>query len=375
MNAAEMTPEQLAQYYMRRGEAEGGAFGESFQGGASQGGAFGGAPSVGEQPRSQPSDRGMFGRGYIDAGPWGRALQAASFAPGPLGVAAGLANFGIRANNLSVAQDMRAAVGSPSLSFGQIVGGMLGLNDYGTPKGHGVLGNEQYGPLSPNERYSQPSSNEQYGPPSPSEQYGPPSPSEQYGPPSPSESIASTGGDVGGDSQESVGDYGGSGDSGGDYGGAFGGDDYGGDFGGGDYGGDSGGGDYGGSDASDSGVGGGGSERGESRSDHYYANGGYLRPEGGAFVVPADVVSGVGSGSTSAGARHYHKYGGELIEGNGDGRSDDVKAGAFRFSSGEVYIPKDGVKKAGGADKLREHVLKTRKNTVNTLKNLPPPKR
>lgn len=340
MNQLDMSPEQLAQYYMQ--QSQGGEGGGAFGGGApssgpAQGGAFGGAaPGAAQQQGGLSSGRGMFGQGYVDMGNFGRALQAASFAPGPLGMVAGLANAGVRANNLGITDEMRKNMDMPGLSFGQVVGGMLGLNDYGGQSGYigdKNIGGNDYGisigggmvgdrtTLDPTEAANR----------------------------------AGMAAAMAGRDLSTIGNGVTSGLGGGESegGGAFGGHDPSG---------------YGGGEA--------GTNTGDTKSESYYADGGYLRPQEGAFIFPADVVSALGKGSTNAGAAHLRKkYGGELIEGDGDGRSDDVPAGAFRFSDGEVYIPRQGVERAGGADKLHKMVLDTRKNAVNTMRNLPPPKR
>lgn len=76
-----------------------------------------------------------------------------------------------------------------------------------------------------------------------------------------------------------------------------------------------------------------------------------------AFVIPADVVSALGNGSTGAGVRALNEYLGMAmhIEGEGDGLSDDVPAsieGAqpARVADGEVYIPPEIVAELGDGD-------------------------
>jgi hypothetical protein len=73
----------------------------------------------------------------------------------------------------------------------------------------------------------------------------------------------------------------------------------------------------------------------------------------GGFVVPADVVSGLGDGSTKAG---YKRLGiGSLIEGPGTGMSDDIPATIngrpeAKVADGEVYLKPDEVKRIGKGD-------------------------
>lgn len=76
-----------------------------------------------------------------------------------------------------------------------------------------------------------------------------------------------------------------------------------------------------------------------------------------AFVIPADVVSAVGNGSTAAGVRALNEYLGMAmpIEGAGDGLSDDVPASIegsqpARVADGEVYVPPEVVAELGNGD-------------------------
>jgi hypothetical protein len=95
-----------------------------------------------------------------------------------------------------------------------------------------------------------------------------------------------------------------------------------------------------------------------------FAKGGML--ESGGFVVPADVVSHLGNGSTDAGLAFLSKkYGAKPIKGNGDGMSDSIKTSIdgvepAKVADGEAFIPRAAVKKAGGADKLYAMMDKVR---------------
>jgi hypothetical protein len=95
--------------------------------------------------------------------------------------------------------------------------------------------------------------------------------------------------------------------------------------------------------------------------------------ESDAFVIPADVVSALGNGSTDAGVRKLNDYLGValLIEGEGDGLSDDIPATIdgeqpARVADGEVYVPADIVAQLGegdpeeGAEMLYELIDKVR---------------
>ena len=79
----------------------------------------------------------------------------------------------------------------------------------------------------------------------------------------------------------------------------------------------------------------------------------------GGFVVPADVVSALGNGSTDAGLRKLYAMLGKVkpIKGKGDGLSDSIKTSIdgkqpARVADGEAYIDPKTVKRVGGAKKL-----------------------
>jgi len=103
-----------------------------------------------------------------------------------------------------------------------------------------------------------------------------------------------------------------------------------------------------------------------------YAKGGGL--EEGGFVIPADVVSGLGNGSTDAGlAVLAKKYGAKPIKGKGDGMSDSIPTTIegkekARVADGEAYIPKAIVKKMGGPEKLYAMMDRVRKARTGTTK-------
>jgi hypothetical protein len=143
---------------------------------------------------------------------------------------------------------------------------------------------------------------------------------------------------------------------------------------------------YTGGYAGDSGMGGGNlgtgvdgqADTGMADGRDSFANGG--RVPAGAYVIPADVVSAKGEGSTEAGAKVLKmKYGGALVRGKGTGRSDEVMTrgpqGALALSNGEVVIPPKGVKKAGGAGALERVVLQERANYRDKLGKIPRPAR
>jgi len=95
-------------------------------------------------------------------------------------------------------------------------------------------------------------------------------------------------------------------------------------------------------------------------SDGYAGGGAVAGLARGGFVVPADVVSMLGEGSTDAGLRALrNKYGPAVapIRGPGTGQSDSIKTSVegrrpARVADGEAYIPPQVVAKHGGAKKL-----------------------
>lgn len=97
-----------------------------------------------------------------------------------------------------------------------------------------------------------------------------------------------------------------------------------------------------------------------------YAEGGEVHMESGGFVIPADVVSMAGSGSTDAGLAAFGRYlGAQPIKGPGDGQSDDIPARidgkpVARVANGEAYVPRSTVQKLGGAKKLYDMVERVR---------------
>lgn len=103
-----------------------------------------------------------------------------------------------------------------------------------------------------------------------------------------------------------------------------------------------------------------------------HAAGGGLRD--GGFVVPADVVSHLGNGSTDAGLALLQKrHGAQSIRGAGDGMSDSIKTTIegkqpARVADGEAYIPPEEVKRSGGSKKWYDKMDKIRKARTGTTK-------
>lgn len=104
----------------------------------------------------------------------------------------------------------------------------------------------------------------------------------------------------------------------------------------------------------------------------HYAKGGEL--EEGAFIIPADVVSHLGNGSTDAGLAVLSKrYGAHPIRGAGDGMSDSIPTTIegrqrARVADGEAYIPKANVMKEGGAAKFHKMMDRVRKERTGSAK-------
>lgn len=102
-----------------------------------------GTHALGSSPGPLIGSPDNTGPGQINIGKWGRiALGIAGLAPGPFGMAASLANAGMRAYNMHEFNNQTNAVGVPGLTLGQELGGVFGLNPYGggTWGAHGVIG-------------------------------------------------------------------------------------------------------------------------------------------------------------------------------------------------------------------------------------------
>lgn len=115
-------------------------------------------------------------------------------------------------------------------------------------------------------------------------------------------------------------------------------------------------------------------------------DGGSVGLEHGGFVVPADVVSALGNGSSSAGLEVLaNRIGAKPIRGPGDGMSDSIRTSIegkrpAAIARDEAYVPPDRVAKAGGADKLygmmdrvrkKAHGKTTQQRKVNPRKLVP----
>jgi hypothetical protein len=91
-----------------------------------------------------------------------------------------------------------------------------------------------------------------------------------------------------------------------------------------------------------------------------------MRLEKGGFVVPADVVSALGNGSSSAGLEILaERLGARPIKGPGDGMSDSIRTSIegkqkAAIARDEAYVPRENVKQAGGAKRLYDMMDKVR---------------
>lgn len=106
------------------------------------------------------------------------------------------------------------------------------------------------------------------------------------------------------------------------------------------------------------------------RTDHLPIN-----VPSGAYVIPADIISAMGEGNTMAGFRIANNVFGEQQESPEDQPVEIVAAG------GEYVISPENVTNIGGGDidaghtNLDDFVKQYRAKTIQTLKNLPGPKR
>lgn len=103
------------------------------------------------------------------------------------------------------------------------------------------------------------------------------------------------------------------------------------------------------------------------------ARGGIVGLQDGGFVVPADVVSGLGNGSTHAGLAVLSRKGAVPIQGRGDGMSDSNPTTIngkqpAAVADGEAYFGPKEVAEMGGAQRLYSMMDKIRKDRTGTTK-------
>jgi hypothetical protein len=110
-----------------------------------------------------------------------------------------------------------------------------------------------------------------------------------------------------------------------------------------------------------------------------YAKGGITSLADGGFVLAADIPSAVGEGNTEAGYREIAEVlpGAMPIRGKDKGQADTVKTSIegkqpARVAHGEMYVPPETVKKAGGAKKLYAMMDKVREQATGNKKQIKP---
>lgn len=103
------------------------------------------------------------------------------------------------------------------------------------------------------------------------------------------------------------------------------------------------------------------------------AKGGIVGLQDGGFVVPADVVSHLGNGSSDAGMTHLARKGAVPIRGRGDGMSDSNPTmingrQPAAVAHEEAYFGPKQVQDMGGAQRLYSMMDKIRKDRTGTTK-------
>jgi hypothetical protein len=101
------------------------------------------------------------------------------------------------------------------------------------------------------------------------------------------------------------------------------------------------------------------------------ARGGIVGLQDGGFVVPADVVSHLGNGSSDAGLRHLQKRGAVPLRGRGDGMSDSNRTminnrQPAAVAHEEAYFPPERAQAMGGPERLYAMMNRIRKDRTGT---------
>jgi hypothetical protein len=100
----------------------------------------------------------------------------------------------------------------------------------------------------------------------------------------------------------------------------------------------------------------------------------------GSYVIPADILSGLGEGNSHAGALALHKQFGMDVPTKADGGAVGQPV-PIVAASGEMVVPPEKVAEVGGGDIDKGHgildalVKHVRSKTIKKLKSLPGPKR
>lgn len=105
-------------------------------------------------------------------------------------------------------------------------------------------------------------------------------------------------------------------------------------------------------------------------------------PEG-AYVIPADVVSALGQGNTTAGVKKLDaKFGGHVARsGKAGGGAASTPPVDIIAAGGEYIVPPEKVRELGGGDMASGHdildafVKRVRDRNIQTLSQLPGPKK
>jgi len=109
-----------------------------------------------------------------------------------------------------------------------------------------------------------------------------------------------------------------------------------------------------------------------------YAKGGAVALRQNGFVVPADVVSMIGNGSSNAGLEALAKtLNAQPLDGPGDGLSDDIPAhidgrSPARVARQEAYVAPEDVERAGGAKRLYALMDRVRRQAHGTSRQQRP---
>lgn len=117
---------------------------------------------------------------------------------------------------------------------------------------------------------------------------------------------------------------------------------------------------------------------GETQKFTRMAEGGAVGMAEGGFVIPADVVSMIGNGSSDAGLEALAKHlGAQPIDGPGDGMSDSIPASIDGLQPAavarqEAYLTPEQVQAVGGEDKLYELLERVRQQAHGTTKQQRP---
>lgn len=106
------------------------------------------------------------------------------------------------------------------------------------------------------------------------------------------------------------------------------------------------------------------------RTDHLPVN-----VPAGAYVLPADIVSGLGEGNTIAGFQALNDFFGTQTYDGGETREVVVAGGEYVLDPQTIAMRVGGGDMDAGHQTLDQFVVKFRKKTIQVLKDLPGPKK